>query len=300
MKRLPWILLGLSLIGNILLGYTWFRDNFSGGKSLRIENEELAALLSAANIRADSLQIKLDETLLEYEALLSQSELLKSERDAAYEDLEAKKIQIRQLIYKASQGDPQALLAANNRVRELESELEAARGRIDLLVREKDAASEKYSETQQMLADVEEARDIILEEHNTLREKVARTKFQVSELKIEPLQEKRDNEVLTYKAGKIDKIKITFVLEKNELLEPGEKEISVRILGTNGEVLGAGNDVLLDSDKLVSMKEKIKYGGEPQDVHFTFKQEEAYKKGIHTIEILSDGEFLTRGSFILN
>lgn len=300
MKRWLWILLGLSLLGNITLGYFWYRDNYAGGKSLRIQNEELAALLKSANIRADSLQVKLDETLLEYEALLTQSEVLKGERDAVMDELEEKKVQIRQLIYKASQGDPQALLAANNRIQELEQELEAARVRVTRLVEEKDETSAKYAENLQMLADVEEARDIILEEHNELREKASRTKFQVSELRIEPVQDKRGNDVITYKANKIERIKITFILEKNELLEPGEKEISVRILGTNGEVLGAGNDILQDSDKLVSMKETISYGGEPQDVSFIFKQDESYKKGNHTIEILSDGEFLTRGSFILN
>ena len=95
-------------------------------------------------------------------------------------------------------------------------------------------------------------------------------------------------------------IKIKFVLNENNLIEPGSKDISIRILGTHGEVLGADNhEDLMDTDKLVSLKKKISYGGKAESIDLKFKQDADYKKGNHTVEILSDGVLLTRNSINL-
>jgi len=123
MRKALWILLIISILGNLFLLYLWYESNYKDGKSLKVENAELAELLDLANIRADSLQQKLDETLRDYESMINESIVLKSERDAAYEELEQNKIQIRQLLYRAKQGDPQALLEARNRIVELEEQL---------------------------------------------------------------------------------------------------------------------------------------------------------------------------------
>jgi len=299
MKRIIWAILAISLLANAYLLFSWYQHNYVDGKSLKIQNEELADLLSMANIKSDSLQIKLDETLREYESLINESIDIKSERDQALHELEEKKIKIRQLIYRASQGDPQALLEANRRIKALEGELGAARGQIEAFNGIKTELEDEINSTRMKQQDAERVRDAVIDEHTELQEKVKKTKFQVSQLTLKPIRLKRNKEVETYKASKIDHIQMEFVLDPNELIEKGTKIIAVRILGVSGEVLGAGNEDLQDSDKLISMKKEIDYSGDQHAISFKFKQDEAYKKGVHTVEVLGDGKLLTRNSFRL-
>ena len=95
-------------------------------------------------------------------------------------------------------------------------------------------------------------------------------------------------------------LKISFDLEGNYLIDTGKHTISVRILGINTQVLGANNGTLSDSDQLVSWEEEIDYDGTGQQIKFKFKQEEAYQKGSHVVEILDNGVLLTREGFILD
>jgi len=301
MRKALWILLIISVLGNLFLLYLWYESNYANGKSLKVENAELAELLDLANIRADSLQQKLDETLRDYESMINESISLKSERDAAFEELEQNKIQIRQLLYRAKQGDPKALLQARNRIVELEEQLGQSTAEFELLKRSQASLKNQFDSSQMALQQSEVIREEILEDHQDLVEKVKKSKFQVSELKVEPIQEKRNKEVVQYKAGKVDHIRFSFLLEPNELIENGEKVVTIRLLGTNGEVLGAGNDeVLMDSDKLVTMTKTINYTGDPEDLKFKFRQDAEYKKGTYKVEVLSDGLLLTRSVFNLN
>lgn len=299
MKKVLWVLLAISLLANAYLLYSWYQHNYVDGKSLKIKNKELAELLDLANIKGDSLQSRLDETLRDYESLIHESIDIKSERDQAMQDLEDKKIKIRQLIYKAKQGDPAALLEANRRIKALQSELGDAKSKLSEFNSLQAEMEQEINTSKMRQEDAERARDAILDDHDKLQEKVKRSKFQVSELVLQPVRIKRGKELETFKASKIDHINLRFTMDPNELIENGSKTVAIRILGVSGEVLGAGNEDLKDSDQLVSMSKEVNYEGESQELKFEFKQEEAFKKGTHTVEVLSDGKLLTRNSFRL-
>jgi hypothetical protein len=297
-RPLPWVLFFISLFGCLVLGYLWYNASYKNGQSLKERNEALVQLLGEADITKDSLDTELNLTLSQYQDVLSELSLLKQENQGLIEDLENKKIQIRRLISRPS--DPKALLEAKAEIERLKKELVFYRVQVDTLSRNRDLLAEKYEKTVGQFDQVKEEVKKTQEEKEDLYNRLKLAKLRASSILVTPRRTKRGQKVPTTKASKVEDIKFQFTILGGELIEKGEKELSLRLLGVNGEVLGADNDdALINSDQLVSMQEILDYNGEDVIVTFDFSQKADYNKGQHIVEVLSDGELVTRTMFKL-
>lgn len=96
------------------------------------------------------------------------------------------------------------------------------------------------------------------------------------------------------RAKKIDKIRTTFTVMKNEITPPGEKVIYVRILSPDGKVLSEKTD---DSNKfdfngvkgLYSCKKQINYQNQEMSVTIDWKKTDEFPVGEYNVEIYADG-----------
>ena len=295
---LPWILFILALLGCLILGYLWYVANYKNGQSLEERNQELVQLLGEADITKDSLDTELNLTLGQYQDVLSELSSLRQENQGLIEDLENKKIQIRRLISRPS--DPRALLEAKAEIERLKKDLLLYRIQVDTISRNRDLLAEKYEKTTNQYDQVKKEIEKTQEEKNELENRLKSAKLRASSIQVSPLRLKRGQKVPTTKASKVEEIKFQLTVLGGDLIEKGEKELSLRLIGVNGEVLGAENDeALIDSDQLVSMQETFDYEGENATVTFNFSQKADYNKGQHIVEVLSDGELVTRTMFNL-
>lgn len=96
------------------------------------------------------------------------------------------------------------------------------------------------------------------------------------------------------RAKKIDKIRTTFTVMKNEITPSGEKEIYVRILSPDGKVLSEKTD---DSNKfdfngvkgLFSCKKQINYQNQEMSITIDWKKTDDFPVGEYNIEVYADG-----------
>lgn len=106
------------------------------------------------------------------------------------------------------------------------------------------------------------------------------------------------------RAKKIDKIRTTFTILKNEITPPGEKWIYVRILSPDGKVLSEKTD---DSNKfdfngvkgLYSAKKLINYQNQEMSVTIDWKKIDEFPLGEYNVEVYADGVDIGKTKFTL-
>ncbi|MEI7594338.1 MAG: hypothetical protein WCK02_01220 [Bacteroidota bacterium] len=106
------------------------------------------------------------------------------------------------------------------------------------------------------------------------------------------------------KAKKVEKIKISFTLLENSLLEAGDRNIYIRIAGPDEKILSVSD---LDSysfenngERLqYSLKEVVNYDKKNQEVTVYWTQSTEYKTGSYTIDVFTDNQHLGSGGFSL-
>ena len=87
------------------------------------------------------------------------------------------------------------------------------------------------------------------------------------------------------------RLKVDFELAPNELAEPGEKTIYIRITGPDGYMLPAAEVTLFNfegSEMMASAKRKVDYENESVPVSI-FYDGESFAKGTYSVEIYVDG-----------
>lgn len=296
-NRALWILLILSLAGNAYLAYSYYENNYSGGKSIKIQNLELLNSIKALNLSKDSLQVEFDAVYKQFQDAASQSIASSEEKATVVQDLEKKKIQIARLL---AQGGGPALLKAKGEIEGLKKEMIDYQIKMARLQQENDQYASSINGIQEEAKIISAKATRVEEEKAKLEKKISNSLFfQVSEFKIIPQRTKRGAKEETSRASRVENISIKFELIPTDIIEYGNKTIFIRIIGANGEVLTNDNDILEDSDQLATFKYDFNYTGTPESVSYNFKQKASYKKGKYGVEIIQDGRLLTKGNLVL-
>jgi hypothetical protein len=117
---------------------------------------------------------------------------------------------------------------------------------------------------------------------------------------------KGDQQIETFKFKSTEKFRISFdVLENPLIKEPVEEEISIRIIGPDGEVLTPpGNKGLMDKGTIISMKQTIVADGEMHKMKWYYPGSGTLsgklKKGRYSTELYSRGLLKLKNTFDLN
>lgn len=105
----------------------------------------------------------------------------------------------------------------------------------------------------------------------------------------------------TNKLKRATKLAFSFTLAKNPTATTGERDIYIRIMKPNGEVLTKGNYVFDYENRQLeySIRKFIEYTGEEQEVTVYWDIEEFLGKGTYQVFIFSDGKLIGDNSFEL-
>jgi peptidoglycan hydrolase CwlO-like protein len=242
-----------------------------------------------------------------------QLDSVKTDRATLQSDFDAASAKIDQLVSQNSkldsalQGNKAEMAELQSKIRTIlsnknatQAELKSARDMISSL-------TDKTKEMEARIAELEKEntqltgqnKALVKEVDSTVTQNVALKKagsvLHASNIRMEPIHKRKNGkEKETTKHKKVDELRITFDIDENRIAESGNKEIYLRVLGPDNNLLSpsAGN-LTTDDGGQVSysvMKEIALTQNQPvKDVIIDWNQPGEYSKGIYTIEVYNDG-----------
>lgn len=114
-------------------------------------------------------------------------------------------------------------------------------------------------------------------------------------------KEDDDNE---FKAKRVEKVKVTFNLGRNDVAPKETKQIMMRMIEPDGSALynlstGGGTFMVDGAEAFYTSKQDIVFDNTRQPVQFLYAKGAAYKTGLHTVELYSGGIMIGKTTFTL-
>jgi len=106
----------------------------------------------------------------------------------------------------------------------------------------------------------------------------------------------------SYKAKRLDKIKLVYTLLDNPLTREEPKEVFVRVLDPSGAVVsdmanGSGTFTVDGNETIYTTKQTVNYTSNGQNVELLYTRGIPYKPGKYTIELYAEGFRIGAGEF---
>ncbi|MFN4914966.1 MAG: hypothetical protein ACK5FT_06585 [Sphingomonadales bacterium] len=145
----------------------------------------------------------------------------------------------------------------------------------------------------------------LIEENADMKERINKGAIpQFGSLLTTGIGKKGDLQVETTKARGAEKLRVSFdVIENSFIKEPIEEEVTIRIIGPEGEVLTAGNKGFADKSSLFSIKQTIISDGEKNVVKWYYPSSGTLagqlKKGKYSTELWTRGLLKQKNTFEL-
>ncbi len=290
------LLLVLSLFCNCFLYYKYYKSTHAADgqtyesiyKSALVKyNAEKTEL----NRELEDIKVKLQEAIQNNTGLAETNSELEAK-------LDAKTLALAKKIKSGGITNPKALREAKAEIERLKDLYQALTTKDETLMASNRDLAAKVLETETAVEEAQNKAKTLEEEKNVLVAKVKNSNLSVADLRVVGMMTNNSKDEETFKANKTKKLKITFTILQNELVEPGNKDIVIRLIGTSNEVL-TDNEKLMDTEKLSSMTETVDFQNEPVKTTVFYSQEAKYKKGTYTVELINNDKLMGRAVFIL-
>ena len=139
------------------------------------------------------------------------------------------------------------------------------------------------------------------EEKLTEKVKVA-SRLEAENIVIAALSVKGKSKEDEFRARQVDKLKVEFKIAKNDVAPISGKEILMRIIDDNDNVLfdvarGSGTFVLDGKETFYTAKQEILFDNSQQAVNFLYDKGSEYLPGRYVMEIFTDGYLMGSKSF---
>lgn len=106
----------------------------------------------------------------------------------------------------------------------------------------------------------------------------------------------------SYKAKRLDKIKMVYTLLDNPLTKEEPKDVYVRVLDPDGAIVsdmanGSGTFTVDGNETVYTTKQTVNYDSKGQTVELLYTRGTTYKPGKYTVELYSEGFKIGAGEF---
>ena len=114
----------------------------------------------------------------------------------------------------------------------------------------------------------------------------------------------KDDDKDEYRAKRVEKVKITLSLARNDVSPKETKQIYLRLLEPDGAALynlstGGGTFTIDGQEAFYTQKQDIVFDNTSQQVEFLYAKGAEYKKGLHTVEVYESGQLMGKTTFTL-
>jgi regulator of replication initiation timing len=114
----------------------------------------------------------------------------------------------------------------------------------------------------------------------------------------------KDDDKEEFKAKRVDRVKVTFNLSRNDVTPKDTKTIYMRILEPDGAALynlstGGGTFTVDGQEAFYTQKQDVVFDNSKQRVEFVYAKGGDYKIGQHTVELYEGGAMMGKTTFTL-
>ena len=269
------------------------------------QNTQLKNVVAQKEIVYVEISAERDNVKAELEDMLAQYNSLETNNTELKAELETEKAKIEELL-KNIKGKDWSIYKLKKETESLRKIMKGFVVQIDSLnTVNKELRAEKEV-VQVELSNEKNKTQNLTKENEGLTNKVTIASYlKTMSLKSVGIKVKSDNTGKDNdRAKKIDKIRTSFVLLKNEITPSGEKWIYVRILSPDGKVLSEKTD---DTNKfdfngvkgLYSSKKLVNYQNQEMEVIIDWKKMEDFTVGEYNVEVYADGVDIGKTKFTL-
>jgi len=290
----------------IALLATWGYIIFDRNKN-RQEKQDLTTQIVNSDSAKNELQRELDDAALRLDALKTSNVKADSLLKTKDKDIEGLQARVRAIIHDKNATASQ-LAEARRLIAQLKGNIETYTAQIDSLTvanaqltennrvvtQQRDQVQKNYDSANQVIKQKEDVIDV----GSTLH---------ASGFAIEGVKEKKSGkEKVTSTAKRVDKLKISFVLDENRITTSGLKDIYVCITSPDGkpvsvDALGSGTFTTRDGvQKTFTKKLTVNYvQGQKQNVNVEWSQNSKFQTGDYKVEIYNNGFKIGEGKVTL-
>lgn len=264
-------------------------------KNLREENRSQSLEFSNTVLKLDSISNELDQKILtiaqlggEVDTLLRVKEQLENEKRELLTRQDNQRTLLTSLQDKVG-GYRELLLAKDDEINEL-------RKLNDELLSENVELKTEKQQLNQSIQEINKAKE-------ELAQKVAfASRLRVEDLKVYAVNQSGREREEPFRNRHIDQLKITFTIGENEVAPIEGKELWIRIVAPDGNVIfdvtrGSGSFMYNGREMFFSAKQEILYDKKSQKVTVFYDKGSDFAEGRHQVEVYTDDYQMGKGAF---
>ncbi|GAA3998939.1 hypothetical protein GCM10022408_07330 [Hymenobacter fastidiosus] len=273
------------------------------------QNEQLTADLKVKDT-------KLEEQIKQYETLKADFERQSQEVQGmglANDSLEARIASINADLLKLRSFKAGSFSVAEqrrfrNRATNLESQLRKKDEEIAQLKQDNEALYTETTTLKERQNKLTDTISTVVRSNQELSEKVTiASRLQTENIRVGVINSRnkeKDDDDNEFKAKRVEKVKITFNLARNDVSPKETKQVMMRLIEPDGAALynlstGGGTFMIDGSEAFYTAKQDLVYDNTRQPVQFVYAKGAPYKTGLHTVEVYEGGVLIGKTTFTL-
>ncbi|MEQ9097953.1 MAG: chromosome segregation protein SMC [Imperialibacter sp.] len=289
-KKQQSIVIALAIL--LLLALVKIGIDYSTNKSLTADNMAKQEELTETYFSLDSVSSELDKRIQtitelggEVDTLLKVKEQLEKEKEAIRTRSNREIGQLKARV----EGYRELLVAQDEEITKLKAINEK-------LLTENTGLKVEKNELTASIRDLSQSK-------NKLEEKVAlASQLKVENMVIAAVNSRGKETVGEFKNRQVESIKVTFNIAENKVAPVDGKDVLVRIVAPDGNVLfdvtrGSGTFIFDNREMYFTAKQEILFDNTRQKLSFLYNKGSEYALGIHKVEVYTDGYLMGAGSF---
>lgn len=291
-QKVLYIVIGVLVLTNLVTLFLFYQSSQKSNSELQSNQQELKETYNKLESISNELDLKIEEIQKlggDVEELRLIRETLEQEKEQLVNQGEIAQARYNQIRNRV-EGYRELLLKKDEEIQELKQLNEA-------LYTENTELKEEHRQLNKTLSSV-----------RTDKQELAQKVQQASKLKAENIKvaginsNGRVKERDRYRNNQIDDMQLTFNLAKNNVAPIEGKQIYIRVLEPDGNVIfdvarGSGTFMYEGKEMYYTMKKDILFDNTGQQVSFLYDKGSDYVEGRHTVEIYADDYAIGKTNF---
>ena len=270
------------------------------GYYIWLQSQKIQELNECFALEKEQLEDEYTQLAIQYEGYK-----LQVNNDSLEQKLEDQRIKMQRLVEELRQTkaqDAKKIASLQKELKTVRAALKYYIAQVDSLNRVNEALIAENQQIKTDMAGVQRQNQQVRHENETLTKKVTvAAQLSATNVSVTAL-DKKDKVEKKQRVDKLAKFQVNFTIAANVTAATGEKDVYLRILRPNEEVLTNGQSGKFKYENTMvdySARKTIEYGGEETPVTIYYKRGESLNAGTYTVELYADGSMIGRSAITL-